>query len=91
MNNVIATAASMTEAGEVLLDEVKRVCMVRHGEDPGYVDYILRPLIGSGVFVLSTNAVGLKVLGANSEKRCVLEEVKVEKEADDVLTARPTE
>lgn len=89
MNNVIATATSMTESGEVLLDEVKRVCMVRHGEDPGYVEYVLRPLIGCGVFVLSSDEAGQKLLSSNKEKNALLQDIKAEVEADDILCMRP--
>jgi len=79
IGNLIGLVDKMLEAGEVSRAEIKRVAMVRLGEDPAYTDHILRPLVESGKYVDKEGLLSFS------------ERVVVEKEADEVFSARPVE
>lgn len=99
---ILELVKSMLQAsiGECNYDEIIRVSVIRFGESPGFVEYLLRPFINSGAFALLKNG-NIRLLKDNNHvpskptdllgREVEPGDVPTDEMVDDILKARPVE
>ena len=96
ISNVLSLVDNMLEVGPVRLSEIRRVCMVRLGEDPAYIDHLLKPLWESGKYTRIDGDEGTYLVNPKRQVAVIMPSVvapgkTAEEEADEILSARPAE
>lgn len=96
ISNVLSLVDNMLEVGPVRLSEIRRVCMVRLGEDPAYVDHLLKPMWESGKYTKIDGDDGAYLVNPKRQVAVITPSVVApgktpEEEADEVFKARPVE